>query len=114
MRKTDRHAVYLITDGPCFRIGQPTDWDTAIRRWDRLNPATTPRVRVRWYGRWYAVQWAEVRSVDVHGIGQGSERHGRAIPVPYRAVSRLGKRTAARRLVPKRPAVRLALVAASR
>jgi hypothetical protein len=100
MRKNNMHAVYVVTqDGPCFRVGQPTTWNLALARYDRIDSGDNGRgKRVRWYGRWYTVRWVEVRSVDAHGIGLGSERHGRAVPVPYVAC----KRTPPRRKVARK------------
>lgn len=75
-----------------FRVGQPTTHERAHARFERLwragaidnghrNPSAKARVRYR--RRWYSVKFMEVRSTDRHGRGLGSERHARAIPVPY-------------------------------
>ena len=71
----------------CFRIGQPTDLTTAHARHDRVagTGSTFKRGRVRHARRWYPIAFYEVRSVDRHGRGLGSERHATAIPTPYRA-----------------------------
>lgn len=98
MKRTDRHAVYAITGSPdptervAFRVGQPTDWNTAQARYERLysrqrglgQPAR--KVRVRHDGRIYSATTFEVRAVDKHGKGLGSARHATAIIAPYRAV----------------------------
>lgn len=104
----ERHAVYatceIAGEKITFRIGQPTDWRRAQARWERLYPisATSRNVlgrvtlailrgRVRHARRWYRVSFMEVRAVDRHGRGLGSERHERAIPVPYRQFQRARK-----------------------
>lgn len=86
----DRHAVFVTCETKsghlAFRVGQPTDWDAAVRRWDRLDRLRTRRgLSVRHDGRQYAVKAVEVRAVDSHGRGIGAERHSYAFPVPYRA-----------------------------
>jgi hypothetical protein len=90
----DRHAVFatcqLGSETVTFRIGQPVDWDRAQARWSRLYPAANGiRGRVRHSRRWYRPSFMEVRSVDRHGRGLGSERHETAIPVPYRAIRKV-------------------------
>lgn len=100
------HALYANTpDGVTFRVGLPVKWDPAIARWYRLDDLRRlgRAIRVRHNRRWYSVESFEVRSVDRHGRGLGSERHDRAIPVPYRAAklspaSRLTRAPLARRL----------------
>lgn len=98
------HALYATcetNDGTrtiTFRVGQPVrSWDRALARFDRLWAAggiyrgqLNPRVtaRVRYHRRWYVVRFMEVRATDRHGRGLGSQRHGQAIPVPYRAAQR--------------------------
>ncbi len=95
----NRHAVYIVTDNVktgehiAFRVGQPTDWDKAQARnerlYDRRNGAQgvpARPVKVKHDGRVYTARWFEVRSVDKHGRGLGSERHMTAIIAPYRAV----------------------------
>lgn len=91
----EKSAVYAVTAARdkagrhvTFRIGLPTDWNTAQSRWDRLDTARRAgrKVRVRWMRRRYRVLWLEVRAVDYHGRGLGSERHRDAFTVPYRAV----------------------------
>lgn len=106
----ERHAVYATCtadDGEriTFRVGAPTDWGRAQARWLRLDDwrrallrrprarsrrwhAQAAGLRVRWGRRWYLVDFLEVRAVDRHGRGLGAERHGRALPVPYRAAQR--------------------------
>lgn len=88
-----RHAVYVTpANGPTFRVGQPVDWSTAQARWQRLDDRRLlgRTQRVRFDGRRYPVAMSrgfiEVRAVDDHGRGLGSERHERAFPVPYRAI----------------------------
>jgi hypothetical protein len=84
----ERHAVYAVTtSGVTFRVGAPVDWDVAQNRWARLASRRRAgrKPRVRHMRRWYPVKAFEVRSVDRHGIGLGSDRHGRAIHAPYRA-----------------------------
>lgn len=93
-----RHAVYVITDNTktgehiAFRVGQPTTWDKATARNDRLFARRAgigmPKrpVKVKHDGRTYTARWFEVRAVDKHGRGLGSERHATAIIAPYRAV----------------------------
>ena len=91
MKRNDRHAVYGITaDGVAFRIGLPTSWDRAVARWYRLDDQRFKDgrvLRVRHERRWYRIRTFEVRAVDRHGLALGSERHKRAIPVPYRAAN---------------------------
>lgn len=81
----DRHAVFAIcADGVSFRLGQPADWHTAVTRQTRLR-WEDPRARaIRHEHRRYLIRDYEVRAVDRHGRGLGSERHARAIPVPFR------------------------------
>jgi ribosomal protein L13E len=85
----DRHALFAIaTDSTgsqaSFRLGLPTDWHTAVARHTRLKwDAPRPRA-IRWLRRTYRITHYEVRSVDRHGRGLGSERHATAIPVPFR------------------------------
>lgn len=88
----ERHAVYAIAadhtgEEEAFRIGQPTDWDSAQSRWLRLDDRRRAgrAIRIRHARRLYTVRFFEVRSVDRHGRGLGSARHGRAFPVPYRS-----------------------------
>lgn len=97
-----RHALFATVETPegphavCFRVGKPTTWDRASARFNRLwaAGAVHPHLfearpaRVRHERRWYRVRFMEVRAVDRHGRGLGSERHATAIPVPYRAVAR--------------------------
>ncbi len=93
----ERHAVYVtvkLRDGSAvtFRVGQPTNWHRASARWHRLDARRAAgRVQtVRHDGRRYPLDTArgcvEVRAVDAHGRGLGSERHALAFPVPYRAL----------------------------
>lgn len=84
----NRHALYATTaDGVTFRIGQPTTWDGAQARWSRFA-LNARAIRLRHSRRWYALPLMrlEVRATDKHGRGLGSDRHERAIPVPYRAL----------------------------
>jgi hypothetical protein len=92
------HAVYANCisrkgDRLTFRVGQPTDWDTAQRRWSRLddrragfNGVAARAILVPWMRRQYRVESFEVRTVDRNGRGLGSLRHGQAFPIPYRLV----------------------------
>lgn len=94
----EKHAVYAncidaAGETLTLRIGLPIEWDFAINRWYRLddrlrgyNGKPSRRIRVRYNRRWYTVDSLEVRSVDRHGRGLGSERHELAFPVPYRLV----------------------------
>lgn len=87
-RNTALYATTEVLDNGqriTFRIGLPTSWARAHARWARLYPAANRAARVRFARRWYSIAHYEVRHVDRHGIGLGSERHGRAIPVPARA-----------------------------
>ena len=100
MPRTTRHAVYAITDNVkhgehiAFRVGQPTDWNTAQLRYERLYCRSRGNlglgdarpVKVRHDGRLYNVKDFEVRAVDRFGRGLGSERHATALITPYRAV----------------------------
>jgi len=82
----ERHAVYANTsEGITFRVGSPVSWSRAVARWYRLDDARREgrTFRVRHERRFYAVGSFEVRAVNRHGVGLGSDRHGRAIPVPY-------------------------------
>lgn len=83
----EKHAVYAVTGTETFRVGLPVDWRAAQARWLRLDDRRRAgkRLRVRWMRRHYRVRFFEVRTVDYHGRGLGSERHGLAFPVPYRA-----------------------------
>lgn len=88
-----KNAVYAIIkldteDHLAFRVGQPVDETTAYARWDRLDLRRIAgrRQSIRHNRRWYTPEFFEVRSTDEHGRGLGSERHSRAIPVPYRAI----------------------------
>lgn len=82
-------ATYVTCDLPegdtiTFRVGVPTDWNTAQDRWLRLDDARIAgNLNIRYMRRSYAVRFVEVRSTDKHGRGLGSERHWNAIPVPY-------------------------------
>lgn len=86
-----------------FRIGQPVSLGAAHDRWERLDSRLSSfahnergeyrqgavkrrPVRVRYDGRMFNVEHLEVRAVDDHGRGLGSDRHTLAFPVPYRAV----------------------------
>lgn len=92
----ERHAVYATCidhrgERLTFRVGLPVAWDLAIARWYRLDNwrtgfggARQRRLLVRWARRQYRVLHFEVRSVDRHGRGLGSDRHALAFPVPYR------------------------------
>lgn len=91
--RNEKHAVYATTvdrrgERQTFRVGQPVKWDTAIARWTRLDSARLggKKPAVRANRRQYRVEFYEVRAVDRHGRGLGSERHGIAHPVPYRTV----------------------------
>lgn len=87
----ERHAVYANTsEGVTFRIGRPVSWDAAVARWYRLDDTRREGIphRVRHERRWYSVESFEVRAVDRHGVGLGSERHARAIHIPYIALLR--------------------------
>lgn len=88
----NRHAVYatcrIAGETVTFRIGQPTDWARAQARWERLYPKPMILGRIRHARRWYRAAFLEVRATDRHGRGLGSERHERAIPLPYRAFKR--------------------------
>jgi hypothetical protein len=88
-----KHAVYAIHRLPAggsvgFRIGQPVEWVPALSRWDRLDTRRINGRRpvVRANRRQYPIDFLEVREVDRHGRGLGSERHTSALQVPYRAV----------------------------
>lgn len=87
-----KHALYATARDSAgerehFRIGQPTDFLTAQRRWLRLDDRRLLNRRpvVRANRRQYVVEFFEVRAVDRHGRGLGSERHTLAHPVPFRA-----------------------------
>ncbi len=97
MPRNERHAVYLVTDNAkgdavAFRVGQPVSWGAAQARNERLfcraNGVGMPKrpVKVKHDGRTYTGRWFEVRTVDAHGRGLGSERHATALVTPYRAV----------------------------
>lgn len=93
----ERHALYANTpEGVTFRVGNPAVWDVAIARWYRLDDLRRlgRAIRIRHARRWYRVESFEVRAVDRHGRGIGSDRHARAIPVVYGSV----------RLTPANPA----------
>ena len=100
----ERHALYATCDTRdggtiTFRVGQPVyGWHGALARFHRLwtdgaidqgQKAPLARARVRWDRRWYRVRFMEVRAVDRNGVGLGSERHSRAIPVPYRSARKV-------------------------
>lgn len=82
----ERHAVYAVCpDGLAFRIGLPVSWGRAQDRWSRLDARLRARgLTIRHDGRRWAAMRLEVRAVDAHGRGLGSERHALAFPVPYR------------------------------
>lgn len=87
----NRHAVFVTTDrGVTFRVGQPLPtYSDALDRWDRLDRHTADysgdgRGYVKHQRRKYRARFAEVRAVDDHGRGLGSERHATAIHVPCR------------------------------
>jgi hypothetical protein len=87
-----KHAVFATCtdrtgERATFRVGRAVDWDRAQARWSRLYPHRAIQGRVRYARRWYAVDFMEVRAVDRHERGLGSDRHERAIPVPYLAHS---------------------------
>lgn len=91
----EKAAVYAITTARdaagrriTFRVGQPVDWNTAQARWTRLDDVRRAgrAIRIGWMRRRYKVAFLEVRTVDYHGRGLGSERHRDAFTVPYRAV----------------------------
>jgi hypothetical protein len=93
-----KYAVFATSPseqgGKCFRIGQPTTLVSAHdrhRRLDSISYRTGVHQRVRHDGRWYAVKFFEVREIGPLGIGLGSERHARAIPVRYVDVKRANK-----------------------
>jgi hypothetical protein len=86
----ERHATFANCPTPegtvTFRVGQPTDWSTAQDRWLRLdNFRVAGRARIHYMRRSYPVASFEVRATDRHGRGLGSDRHARAITVPYRS-----------------------------
>lgn len=90
-----KHAVYancrdLSGDRATFRIGAPLAWGAAQDRWLRLDDARRAKREqvVNANRRRYLVESYEVRSVDRHGRGLGSDRHASAIPVAYRSLSR--------------------------
>lgn len=60
-----------------FRVGMPTDWDSAIHFHQVVDGALAKRqtVKVRYGDAYYRVAFSEVRGVDDHGGGLGSERH---------------------------------------
>jgi hypothetical protein len=84
------HAVYATCTSKhgtiTFRVGLPVAWAAAQARWERLDARRRAgaSVRVRWARRWYRAMFLEVRAVDRHGRGLGSDRHSLAFPVPYR------------------------------
>lgn len=95
-----KHAVYVTCDTRhgqiTFRVGQPVSWNLAQARWSRIadrldgfNGHVKRPVTIRHDGRRYCACkfWVEVRPVDAHGRGVGSERHTLAFPVPYRAMT---------------------------
>lgn len=89
--RTATYTVCRAHDGSqhTFRLGQPmAGLDTADARWARVDDRRRDGrdQRVRFDGKSYRVEWVENRSVDNHGRGLGSERHGLAMPVPYRAL----------------------------
>lgn len=95
-----QHAVYAVAhvgrdrrglgrgQTVAFRVGQPVDREAAQKRWTRLDDRRRAGRRpfVRWSRRKYVVAFFEVRAVDYHGRGLGSQRHSDAFPVPYRAL----------------------------
>lgn len=89
---TSKHAVYVTAEDflgerVTFRVGLPTDWHTAQDRWLRLDDQRRGRgLTIRYGGRLYAAHACEVRSVDRHGRGLGSQRHAEAVNVPYKIV----------------------------
>lgn len=94
---SELHAVFAIArdyagERIAFRVGLPADWHTAQNRWERLANRLAARRRkathpaIRWSRRRYRIDFYEVRAVNRHGQGLGSERHATALPVPYLAV----------------------------
>lgn len=85
---TERQAVYATCEtGVCFRIGQPVkDAYPRYARLDRNGTGLGPSrpLHVRFDGKRHRVRFLEVRQVDSHGRGLGSERHALAFPVPHR------------------------------
>jgi len=98
----NRHAVFATVkfpvsgpngrtqeDSMTFRLGQPVKQGVADARWDRLDSKRrNGGLRVRFDGRSFPVAFLEMRQVDRVGRGLGSERHGRAMPLPLRRDSR--------------------------
>jgi hypothetical protein len=85
----ERHAVFAIANDStgsevCFRVGLPTDWHTAVARHTRLRWEDRKPRAIRYARRTYRIRDYEVRATDRHGRGLGSDRHARAIPVPFR------------------------------
>jgi hypothetical protein len=93
MNRTENHANYVTCDLPeggtiTFRVGQPTDWNTAINRHNRIDEFGK-RFRIRYMRRSYTPRFCEVRATDKHGRGLGSERHAQAVNVPFALVTAL-------------------------
>lgn len=98
-----KHALYATAidrngERQTFRVGQPADLNTISARHLRLDDRHYNSGRahiITANRRQYIVEGAgkqtrawtglEVRAVDRHGRGLGSERHALAFPVPYRA-----------------------------
>lgn len=80
-----RKAGRIVEDSLTFRLGQPTTWDKAISRWDRLDRRRMGRgLKVKHDGRSYPVAFVEVRATDRVGRGLGQPRHEQAMPKPLR------------------------------
>lgn len=90
---TQKSAVYATCRDYLDRqftvqVGRITDWNTAQSRWLRLDDRRRAgrRQTIIHNRRQYVPEFFEVRAVDEHGVGLGSIRHARALPVPYRAI----------------------------
>ena len=89
----DNHGVFVTCNLPeggdiTFRVGQPVSLFTADDRYERLYQMRN-HFRIHYMRRSYTPRFIEIRSTDKHGRGIGSERHGKAIAVPYAAVTAL-------------------------
>lgn len=100
----NNHALYATAvdstgERQTFRIGKPADLSTITKRHERVDGRQYQQKRFQTIAanrRLYTVEpfgkarhaWTglEIRAVDRHGRGLGSERHAVAHPVPYRAL----------------------------
>lgn len=83
--RNDERDRRVAGNSTTIRLGKPTDYNTAWRRWDRLDRKRTSKgLSVLIDGKRRDVAFLEMRTVDSMGRGLGRPDHFNALRMPLR------------------------------